>query len=361
MLQTQQPGPGPETPAAPVRSWSAVAAGVRRPVVAGCLLLALVVAAYLPALDAGFISDDSLYVTGEDRLETAVGLWRIWTEVGGPSYEHQYYPVTSSVFWLQHRLWGEHPFGYHLVNVLLHGIGAILLWRLLQVLAVPGAWLAGAIFAVHPVHVESVAWVSELKNVLSSLFLLAAALVLVRPLGLGASGAAACVLQPRQRTSPWREPSYWAGLLLFLLALLSKTATCLLPAALALMVWWKRGRLRREELLAIAPLALLGLAFVSMTLYLESRYGGLEGDLLSLSWLERLLVGLGLRGGLAALDAGRLDHERGFSRGPRRRPVATRPDLGGRRGHLARDRLPRRSARQPSHPRLPTTDPWPAP
>ena len=129
-----------------------------------CALLALTLVAYLPALDAGFVFDDSIYVTTDARMESADGLRRIWTEVGGPEYRHQYCPLTTSGFWVQHQLWGQNPFGYHLVNVLLHALNAVLLWRLLRRVGLGAAWLAAAIFAVHPVHVQSVAWISELRT-----------------------------------------------------------------------------------------------------------------------------------------------------------------------------------------------------
>ena len=239
-----------------------------------CCLLLMTILAYLPALDAGFIIDDGLYVTDDARMETVEGLGRIWTEVVGREYRHQYYPLTSTAFWVQHRLWGDEPFGYHLVNVLLHAVNALLLWRLLLRLELPGAWLAAMVFAVHPVHVQSVAWVAELKNMLSALFFLWSMLVFVR----------------------WfhRDVRTWTGYALgtglFVAALLSKTATCLLPAALLVVLWWKRPCLTRRDLAAVAPLALLGMAAVLVTVYLESHHGGARGDGFSQSPLERGLI-----------------------------------------------------------------------
>ncbi|MHC4978766.1 MAG: hypothetical protein ACYTGM_07055, partial [Planctomycetota bacterium] len=110
-------------------------------------LVALTLLSYAPALDGGFVFDDSMYVTGDGRLETVSGLGEIWTEVGGPDYRHQYYPLTSSAFWVQYQWWGDRPVGYHLVNVLLHALNAVLLWRLLRRLGLPAAWLAAAVFA----------------------------------------------------------------------------------------------------------------------------------------------------------------------------------------------------------------------
>ncbi len=160
--------------------WQILLGQLCGPVPAACLLLGLTVLAYLPALGAGYVFDDSIYLTQDKRMETFGGLGRIWTEVGGQDYQHQYYPLTSTVFWLQRRMWGDNPFGYHFVNVLLHAVNGCLLWRLLRSLGLRWAWVAGAIFALHPVNVQSVAWISELKNVLSTFFFLSSALLFMR-------------------------------------------------------------------------------------------------------------------------------------------------------------------------------------
>ncbi len=274
------------------------------PIVAACLIIAIVVAAYLPAMDAGFVFDDRVYLTQDSRMESVEGLGRIWTEIGGSDYRHQYYPMTKSALWVQHQLWGDRPFGYHLVNVLLHAANAILLWRLLRRLSVQGAWVAGAIFAVHPVHVQSVAWVTELKNVLSTLFFLLSAGFFVAWLGIGGTKARrheGTKEEPEAAGSapvslPFSVPSclrafvpYCRGLVLFIAALLSKTATCLLPVALALLVWWKRGRLDRRSLLAIAPLAVIGASFVAMTVLLETHHRA-HGEAFEQTWPERILI-----------------------------------------------------------------------
>lgn len=239
-----------------------------------CLLVLLAILAYLPALDAGFIIDDTLYVTDDARMETLGGLGRIWTEVVGPQYKHQYYPMTSTAFWVQHQFWSDDPFGYHLVNVLLHAANAVLFWLVLGRLAMPGAWIAAAIFAVHPVHVQSVAWVAELKNTLSAMFFLASALVYVGWF----------------RDGPRKWAGYALGMVLFVAALLSKSATCLLPAALLVVLWWTRRRLQRRDLVALAPLVAVGLSFVAVTVYLEAVHGGAAGSGFSQSALERGLV-----------------------------------------------------------------------
>ena len=141
------------------------------------LLVVLVAAAYAPVFDAGFIWDDDDYVTRNVTLRSLDGLRRIWLEPGAVP---QYYPLVHTSFWLEYHLWGLRPRGYHAVNLALHAMNAVLLWLVLRRLAVPAAWLAAAVFAVHPVHVESVAWIAERKNVLSGVFYLCALLAYLR-------------------------------------------------------------------------------------------------------------------------------------------------------------------------------------
>lgn len=237
---------------------------------AGLALLAI--AAYLPALQAGFVWDDDFHVTGNALLRSIDGLRRIWLE---PTATPQYYPLVHTTFWLEYRLWGLQPAGYHAVNVLLHAVNAVLAWRVLLRLAVPGAWLAAAVFALHPVHVESVAWISERKNVLSLAFYLGALLVW--------TGAAS---QPPAAQRRAMAPV----LVLFLAALLSKTVACSLPAAMLVLAWWQRGRIRRVDLLVTGPMFVLGLAFGLMTVYLERHHVGAVGEDFNLTLPERLLV-----------------------------------------------------------------------
>src|SRR3954462_9861750 len=126
-------------------------------------LLITVVFAYRPAWNGRPVWDDDGHLT-KPELRSAAGLVRIWTELGATQ---QYYPVVHTVFWVEHRVFGDSTLGYHLVNILLHGLSALLLVAVLRRLDVPGAWLAGWLFALHPVMVESVAWITELKNALS--------------------------------------------------------------------------------------------------------------------------------------------------------------------------------------------------
>jgi len=241
------------------------------------LIVLLTVAAYVPALRAGFIWDDDQYVVHNQTLRSATGLRQIWLS---PAATSQYYPLTFSVFWLEYHLWGLQPFGFHLVNVLLQATNAVLFWRLLSRLKVPGAWWAAAVFALHPVHVMSVAWVTELKNVLSGMFYLAALLVYLRD----------CGLDDRPTPLVDRRRFYGLALGLYLCALLSKTSTTIWPVAALLILWWKRGRVGRADWLPLVPFFILGIVSGGFTLWLEKYVKGAFGQEFTLPFLERLVV-----------------------------------------------------------------------
>ena len=212
---------------------------------AAAALGALVAAAYFPAFLAGFVWDDRIF-TGAQAVREWSGLWRIWFAPAEITNEAHYWPLLYTTFWLEHKLWGYAPIGYHAVNVLLHAANTLLLWRLLARLAVPGAWVVAAVFAVHPLHVESVVWVMERKDVLSGLFYLAAFSAWVR-----------FVEEPRPER---RRRSYLLALALFVLGLLSKSIVVTLPAALAIWHWWRRGRVTGADLFRLAPLFAVALA-----------------------------------------------------------------------------------------------------
>ena len=255
----------------------------RRLVAAGLLLLfACTALAYLPALRAGFLPiwDDGEYVLNNTLLRSGDGLRRIWLE---PRATPQYYPLVHTSFWVEHRLWGLEPAGYHAVNVALHAANAALAGAVLSALAVPGAWAAAAVFALHPVHVESVAWVTERKNLLSGLFYLSSLLCLLRFFRPAPPGSA-----PEPGTRPWTL--YAAGAALFAAALLCKTVTLTLPAALLLLLWWKRGRVEPRELLLTAPLLAAGVAMGLLTAALEKHHVGAQGADWGFSLVERLLI-----------------------------------------------------------------------
>ena len=247
------------------------------PLLPGTLLVLLVLAAYLPALHAGFIWDDDDYVTGNSMLRSLEGLRQIWFKFGAVP---QYYPLVHTTFWLEYHTWGLHPLGYHLVNILGHGMAAFLFWRVLLRLEIPGAWLAAAVFAVHPVQVESVAWVSERKNVLSAIFYFAAALSYWRYTTAQETGS-----RDYQR---WRF--YIGALVLYVAALLSKTTTCSLPAALLLLCWWKQNRLKAADIAPLLPFFVVGAVLGLMTTWIERTHVGAQGAEWTFSFADRCLI-----------------------------------------------------------------------
>ncbi len=241
------------------------------------LLLVGTVVVYAPALRGGFVWDDDVYVTQNATLRSVEGLGRIWFDIGATP---QYYPLVFTTFWVEYHLWGASAFGFHVTNVLLHALGAFLLWRVLRSLSLPGAWLAAAIFALHPVHVESVAWITERKNVLSGVWYFASLLAYGRFAGWGG--------EPNDESRRWRF--YILALVFFQLALFSKTVTCSLPAVIVLLLWWKRSRLRWGEVIPLAPMFALGLAMGLLTAWMERDTVGARGPDWDLSLIQRFLL-----------------------------------------------------------------------
>ncbi len=236
--------------------------------------------AYLPAVHGGFIWDDDGHVSNNNTLRTLHGLWQIWFE---PSANCQYYPLTFTAFWAEYQLWNLGTFGYHVVNVLMHATVAVLLWQVLKRLQVRGARLAAAIFALHPVCVMSVAWMTELKNTLSATLALCAALAYLRATGLGEGDVTS---KPR----PLNGWYYAASLALFQLALFAKTAVSFLPVTLLLVTWWRERRLNWRTVWPLAPLFGISLAMGRMTIFIEQHAAGASGARFDLSFLERLLI-----------------------------------------------------------------------
>jgi tetratricopeptide (TPR) repeat protein len=245
--------------------------GTRRTWLLGLLLAAAVVLAYQPAWHAGFIWDDDVYVTNNKLLTAPDGLERIWFSLDSPS---QYFPLVYTVLRAEHGLWGLDPAGYHWVNILLHAANALLLWRLLRRLGLPASWLAAALFALHPVQVESVAWVTELKNVLSLFFCLLA--------------ARAWVEFVEERPGRWWW--YGAALICQALALAAKTTACTLPAALLLMLWLQRKPIRLARLLQLAPFLALGVSMGWVSVWWERYHQFTAGPAFSIGLAGRVLI-----------------------------------------------------------------------
>ena len=248
---------------------SVPAASRPRPWLAGGALFLLALTCYAPALQGTFLWDDLGHVTRAD-LRPLSGLVRIWFERGSTQ---QYYPLLHSVFWFEYQLWGDAPLGYHLLNVAWHALAACLAATLLKQLAVPGAWLAATLFVVHPVGVESVAWISEQKNTLSLVFYLAAALAYVR------------------FDETRRLAAFAAALGLFAAALLTKSVTATLPATLLVILWWKRGRLGwKRDALPLVPWFVAGTGYGLYTAWIERRLIGAVGAEYALSAGQRCLL-----------------------------------------------------------------------
>ncbi len=242
----------------------------------GALFLGTLVA-YIPAYRADFIWDDDEYITTNQAVQRPEGLGQIWFKPGATV---QYYPLVFSTFWIEHALWGLDPLGYHVVNVALHGVNAVLVWLVLRRLELPGAWFVAALFALHPVQAESVAWVTERKNTLSGLFYLLSALAYLRFRPLAAAAPA--------RTGA--RTYYVLALLAFLGALLSKTMTLSLPAALLLVTWWKRRRVSFNDVLPLVPMLLIGLGLGALTLGMERYHVVAQGPEWELTLLQRGLI-----------------------------------------------------------------------
>jgi tetratricopeptide (TPR) repeat protein len=200
---------------------------------------------YFPALRGEFVWDDDLLVTGNPLLRSVSGLAEIWSGSRTPDY----LPLTNTILWLEFHFFGQNPAGYHAFNILLHATNALLIWMLLRKLNVNGGWLAAMIFAIHPLHAESVGWISELKNVLSMFFALLSILCFIRANG----------------------PAYLASIFLFGLALLSKTQIVFLSGVLLLVEWWRSGKVGWRAVARTAPFFAMSILAGVATIWFQNR------------------------------------------------------------------------------------------
>ena len=214
---------------------------------AGTLIFLLTFVMYLPALRCGFVWDDDSLVVNSRLVKAPDGLYRFWRSTEAPDY----WPLTSTAWWLEWRLWGDRPVGYHVVNVLWHAANATLIWLILRRLRVPGAWLAALLFAIHPVNVATAAWISEQKNTLSMFWFAVAILWYLR----------------FDEEGRWRW--YALSLAAFLLSLLSKAAVVMLPVVLLLCLWRLHGQLRRRDVLRSAPFFIVSLVLGLVTVWFQ--------------------------------------------------------------------------------------------
>jgi tetratricopeptide (TPR) repeat protein len=245
----------------------------RRAFIFALVLAAVTIFAYRPAWNGGFLWDDDVYITNNELLTAPDGLRRIWFSLDSPS---QYFPLVYTTFRIEHGFWGLNSTGYHWVNLVLHVANALLVWLVLARLKVPGAWLAGAIFALHPVQVESVAWITERKNVLMGFFFL---LTLI-----------AWIAFIDDRTKR-RWLFYGLALILYLLALSAKTTACTLPAALFLILWLRKKPIGWKRIFQIIPFLVLGLAMGALAMWWERYHQGTSHAVFTfLNPIERVLV-----------------------------------------------------------------------
>jgi protein O-mannosyl-transferase len=243
------------------------------------LVLVALLVVYWPALHGGFVWDDDSHISENETLRSLKGLRDIWFQPGATC---QYYPLSFTLFWAGYHFWRLSTLGYHLQTVLMHSVTAVLLWQVLKRLEVRAAWLAGAIFALHPVNVMSVAWMTELKNTLSGTLSLGAAWAYLRFAGLGIYGK-----QHLQTRVDWRY-----GLLslsLFQFAMFAKTAVSFLPVTLLLVVWWKRERIVGRIMWPLLAMFGIAVGMGLLTLHVE-RLHGATGDEFKMGLLERVLV-----------------------------------------------------------------------
>ena len=226
---------------------------------------------YYPALHGGWVWDDRTDITENAVLRDPAGWWKIWLA----PQSLDYYPLKTGVQWVQWRLWGLDSFGYHLTNLSLHLLSGFLIWQVLRKLGVRLAWLGGLLFVVHPLAVESVAWVVELKNTLSLPLLLGAMTYYLEydERSRWSALSPTRLLEAGAEPTRWgqRVPPYLASLFLFVAAMLSKTSAVMFPAVLLLYAWWRRGRIDRKDLKASAPFFAVSLALGLATIWLQQH------------------------------------------------------------------------------------------
>ena len=242
----------------------------------GALIIVLIILAYLPAMHAGFIWDDDDHLTRNTCIVGPLGFRDIWL-----SSSAVYYPLVLTTFWLLHKFFGLNPVAYHLFNVIVHVANALVLWRVLRLLRVPGAWFGAALWALHPVMVQSVAWITELKNTQSCFFYLLSILFFLK------------ADENEGRLYRWR---FSLSLLFFALAATSKTSTVMLPVVLALCIWWRRSEpdrrlaLRGRDLIALIPFLCISVAASAWTIWEQKFHSGALGEEWAQTWPQRFAL-----------------------------------------------------------------------
>ena len=254
----------------------------RRQWLLGLFLIAVVIVAYGRVFNAGFIWDDDVHLTRNPCVVGPLGLNEIWT-----STRAYYYPLVLTTFWFLHKFVGLHPSPYHVLNVLMHAGSAVLLWRALRQLKIPGAWLGAALWALHPVMVESVAWVTELKNTQSCLLYLASILCFLK----WEESPAPISNRLRQRSHERRSVRLFAlSLVFFILATFSKSSVIMLPAVLVLCIWWRSRRVTSRNVVTLVPFAAISAIASVWTIWEQQFHSGSVGPDWAQTWPERLII-----------------------------------------------------------------------
>src|SRR5262245_44288735 len=239
-----------------------------RAVMAIAAIALITVGLYFPSFRNGYVWDDADYVTANPWVQGTSTILDIWFSHSTP----QYYPVTFTSFWLEHKLWGLDPAGYHVVNGLLHAANAVLLYLLMRRLSTSLAFAVALVFAIHPIQVETVAWITERKNLLAVFFFLLAVRFWLR------------------YESDRRPGSYGWSFVTFVLSLLSKSITACFVAVPFLLRWSRRQRIERVDLVRVVPFCVAGAVAGLHTAWLEIHKVGATGEDWALTLLERLVL-----------------------------------------------------------------------
>jgi protein O-mannosyl-transferase len=244
------------------------------------LLLAICFITYFPFFQNYFIWDDDKYLTGNPYLGNLDGLKQLWLDLRAMP---QYYPLVFTSFWIEHQVWSLNPLGYHVDNVILHGLNTIILWRILSFLEIKGSWLVAALFAIHPVQVETVAWITERKNLLSGFFYFLSLYFFLRYYN-----PVPGTQDDQSKEMSWHLFGF--SLFFFICALWSKTVACTLPAVILLIFWWKQNHIGKKLLLLMLPFFTIGLGFACLTIWLEKFNVGAIGHEWEFSFWDRFLI-----------------------------------------------------------------------
>jgi protein O-mannosyl-transferase len=257
-------------------SWAGITTGIFS------IILATVIA-YWPSLNGGYILDDEGLLKNNRLILASDGLYRFWSTKEAIDY----WPVTNTTLWIEWRLWGDHPVGYHAGNLMLHIVEALLIWIILRKMSIPGAFLAAMLFAVHPVNVESVAWISQRKNMMAMLFLLLSILWYLKflkrtRLRLAAKLYAVHCPLSTVHFSFW----YWLSLAAFVLAMLSKGSVAVLPILLLGIIWWQR-EITKRDFVRLIPFFTVAVILTLVNIWFQSH--GKDVEMREADFIERLL------------------------------------------------------------------------